>query len=215
MWWEWTHRFWRTAQIKFSKHSIVSYFVALRKNLIFRRVSAPRLFNRENLGGFSRCSLITQKGVEHSSPSNAQINECTKKVPYNFFYIVEGHLNSPLIIKKKKARVVMIVLATADTSMILCEMFTRFIYQIFIFFNISGNCYVLLWNNLVLLANHFLFHLKRTCHWIWFLLNAYCHREGQLLIGRWQIRKAPCAILNRSDTVRQWLEAGQGSSKTV
>ena len=107
-------------------------------------MSVTRLFNRETLGGFSRCSLITQKGVEHSSPSNAQINECAKKVPYNFFYIVEGHLNSPLITKKKKARVVTIVLATADPSIILCEMFTRFINQLFIFFNISGNCYVLL-----------------------------------------------------------------------
>ena len=107
-------------------------------------MSAPRLFNREILGGFSRRSLITQKGVEHSSPSNAQINECTKKVPYNFFHFVEGHLIPPLITKKKKARVVMRVLTTADTIIILCEMFTRFIRQLFIFFNISGNCYVIL-----------------------------------------------------------------------
>ena len=88
--------------------------------------------------------LITQKGVEHSSPPNAQINECTKQVPYNFFYIVEGHLIPPLIIKKKKARVVMIVLTKADASIILCEIFTRFINQLFIIFNISGNYYVLL-----------------------------------------------------------------------
>ena len=108
---------------------IVSYFVALRKNLIFRRVSGPRLFKGEILGGFSRCSLITQKGVEHSSPSNTQINECTKKVPYNYFYIVEGHLNPPLITKKKKARVVTTVFINADATIILCEIFKRFIGQ--------------------------------------------------------------------------------------
>ena len=121
-------------KLNFQNIIIVSYFVALRKNLIFRRVSAPRLFNREILGGFSRCSLITQKGVEHSSPSNAQINECTKKVPYNFFISLKVILAPPLITKKKKARVVMIVLTTADASIILCEMFTRFIQVSFLYF---------------------------------------------------------------------------------
>ena len=100
--------------------------------------------NVRSLVGFLGALLITQNGVEHSSPSNAQINECTKKVPYNFFHFVEGHLIPPLITKKKKARVVMIVLTTADASIILCEMFTRFIQELFIFFNISGNCYVIL-----------------------------------------------------------------------
>ena len=100
--------------------------------------------NVRSLVGFLGALLITQNGVEHSSPSNAQINECTKKVPYNFFHFVEGHLIPPLITKKKKARVVMRVLTTADTIIILCEMFTRFIRQLFIFFNISGNCYVIL-----------------------------------------------------------------------
>ena len=82
--------------------------------------------------------------IDTPNPNAKKIEKCTKQVPYNFFHIVEGHLIPRLITKKKKARVVMILLTTADASIILFEIFTRFIYRLFIFFNISGNYCALL-----------------------------------------------------------------------
>jgi len=67
--------------------------------------------------------------VEHHASSNTKINKSTKKVPDDIFYVLEGHLAPPLITKKKKARVITTVFINADATMILCEIFKRFIMQ--------------------------------------------------------------------------------------
>ena len=67
--------------------------------------------------------------MEHGAYSNTKINKGTKKVPYDFFYVLEGHPAPLLIKKKKKARVVTTVFINADATMILCEIFKSFIWQ--------------------------------------------------------------------------------------
>ena len=67
--------------------------------------------------------------MEHRASSNTKINKGTKKVPHDFFYVLEGHPVFPVIKKKKKARVVTTVFINADASMILCEIFKSFIRQ--------------------------------------------------------------------------------------
>jgi len=52
--------------------------------------------------------------VEYGPCANTKINERAKQVPDNFFYVIEGHPTPPLMIKKKKARVVTSVFTTAD-----------------------------------------------------------------------------------------------------
>ena len=83
------------------------------------------LKNRKNI----KKNSIPQEGVEHCASSNTKIKKCTKKVPYDFFYILEGHPAPLLITKKKKARVVTTVFINADATMILCEIFKSFIRQ--------------------------------------------------------------------------------------
>jgi len=68
--------------------------------------------------------------VEHCASSNTKINKGTKKVPYDFFYVLDGHPAPLLITKKKKARVVTTVFINADATMILCEIFKSFIWQV-------------------------------------------------------------------------------------
>jgi len=65
--------------------------------------------------------------MEYCAASNATINKGTQKIPNNFFYSLKGHPVAPLIIKKKNAAVVTIVFTNADTTIILCEIFKRFI----------------------------------------------------------------------------------------
>ena len=67
--------------------------------------------------------------MEHRASSNTKINKGTKKVPHDFFYVLEGHPIPPLITKKKKARVVTTVFINADASMISCEIFKSFMRQ--------------------------------------------------------------------------------------
>ena len=62
---------------------------------------------------------ITEDGVKHRTYSHAPVNASPEKVPYRSFDPVEGHCTISLITKKKNARVVITVLATADQIMIL------------------------------------------------------------------------------------------------
>jgi hypothetical protein len=52
--------------------------------------------------------------VEDGPAAHEEINERANKIPYCFFHIIEGHPTPPLMIKKKKANVVMSVFTTAD-----------------------------------------------------------------------------------------------------
>jgi hypothetical protein len=40
---------------------------------------------------------IPQKSVEDGSPADAEIDECTSKVPNKFFHVVECHSTPPLM----------------------------------------------------------------------------------------------------------------------
>jgi hypothetical protein len=57
--------------------------------------------------------------MKHSPNSNAPVNASTNKVPNRSFDLFEGHSTISFTTKKKKARVVITVLATADQIMIL------------------------------------------------------------------------------------------------
>ncbi len=67
--------------------------------------------------------------MKYRATAHTKINEGSKKIPYDFFHLVEGHPTPPLITKKKKASVVTNVFTIADAIRILCEMFTRSMRQ--------------------------------------------------------------------------------------
>jgi hypothetical protein len=56
--------------------------------------------------------------VEDGPAAHEEINERASKIPYCFFDIIEAHPTPPLMIKKKKARVVTSVFTTADAIII-------------------------------------------------------------------------------------------------
>jgi hypothetical protein len=70
------------------------------------------------------CLSIPKNSVKHSTKSNAAINESPCKVPDCIFYLVKGHSTISFTIKKKNARAVITVFATADQIMSLCDNFS-------------------------------------------------------------------------------------------
>jgi hypothetical protein len=55
--------------------------------------------------------------VKHRTKPNAKINESTCKVPDYIFYLFKRHSSISFTTKKKNARVVITVFATADQIM--------------------------------------------------------------------------------------------------
>lgn len=64
---------------------------------------------------------MPKNGVEHRTGPHTKIKECSEQIPDDGFNFVEGHHSTSFSTKKKNARVVITVLATADQIMSLCD----------------------------------------------------------------------------------------------